>query len=123
MPEETFPPAAPQQPDRPTVLPTRRDPTAYLWGLMGLGLIAYGVYQCYLVRGMHSLGSFLALCGVTMLPWSIVSMLGGVALLVWAGWWTLTRATYPMDYLFTVLAIVFGLTAIVERIRGIRANK
>jgi hypothetical protein len=106
-----------------SVMPDSRDPTSYLWGLLGLGLIAYGGYQFYLAQQVTAFGSFISLVGLAMMPWSIVSLVGGVGLLVWAGWWTLTKATYPMDYLYTAFAVVFGLTAIIDRVKTLRNKR
>ena len=114
------PPAAPR---KRSVMPDSRDPTSYLWGLMGLGLIAYGCYQFYLAQTITAFGSFIALAGVTMMPWSIVSLIGGVGLLAWAAWWTFTVAKYPMDYLYTLIAVVFGLTAIFDRVKTLRRKR
>ncbi len=104
-------------------MPDSRDPTSYLWGLMGLGLIAYGCYQFYLAQTITALGSFIALAGITMMPWSIVSLIGGVGLLAWAAWWTFAVAKYPMDYLYTLIAVVFGLTAIFDRVKTLRRKR
>jgi hypothetical protein len=106
-----------------SVMPDSRDPTSWLWGVLGLGLIGYAGYQFYLAQGVTAFGSFLGLCGVTMLPWSIVSLAGGIGLLAWAGWWTFSKAAYPMDYLYTLLAAVFGLTAIIDRSKTLRAKR
>ena len=103
--------------------PPRADPTSYLWGLMGLGLIAYACYQFYLAQAITAFGSFLCLCGITLMPWSILSLAGGVGLLVWAAWWTIVKAKYPMDYLYTGLAVVFGLTAIMDRVKTLRSRR
>ena len=115
-----MPPAAPRE---RSVMPDSRDPTSYLWGLMGLGLIAYGCYQFYLAQTITAFGSFIALAGITMMPWSIVSLIGGVGLLAWAAWWTFTVAKYPMDYLYTLIAVVFGLTAIFDRVKTLRRKR
>jgi hypothetical protein len=113
---------APTPPKR-SVMPDSRDATSYLWGLMGLALIAYGGYQFYLAQSITPFGSFIALAGLTMMPWSIVSLIGGVGLLLWGAWWTFTKATYPMDYLYTALAVVFGLTAIIDRVKTLRTKR
>lgn len=106
--------------DTPTSTPTPRPKSSNDWlgAILGLALIAYGAYLLITSQGSSYLGLFYLLLGVAFQPWAIVSIIGGVGLLIWAGWWIFFKALGPMDYIFALVAIIVGLGAILERGRG-----
>ncbi len=105
-------PSSPPTPPRPTA-----SPNDYLGAILGVVLIAYGIYLIVQSGGTSYLGPLLILLGITFQPWvgGLVSMAGGAGLLVWAVWWTFFKASGPMDYLYSIVAVIVGLGAIMER--------
>lgn len=92
-------------------------PEGWIIFVLGLGLVAYGAAEIFLRyqrTGKGSLfGLILALAGVTMLPYRLVGLVCGVAL-VGIGVYLLIN-NYSL--LLAAMVIGFGILTIMERVR------
>jgi hypothetical protein len=101
---------------------TLRDPHAWVWGVVGLAFMGFGVYVLVKHGWNQTWGLLCLAMGACVMPWLPLGVLGGLGLLGFAVWLG-THAVGTYDFLLTLISAVVGGGRLLEAHHAVRARR